>query len=274
MHHQLLAHGMAVERIRQECPGAQVGIALSLTPIHPSPGGDVEKNWAAARTANEFLNFITLDPLLRGCYPEDLSRRLRWLMPQMVRNDLKRIQAPIDFIGVNNYQREHARHSRWMPFLKSWIGGGGQIAERESTRDGVQYTSMGWEVYPPALHEALTWLRRDYGNPPVYITENGAAFDDSMNDGAVHDPKRVAYIAAHLTEVQRAVAQGADVRGYFVWSLLDNFEWAAGYSKRFGIVHVDYESQVRTIKSSGLWYAQQIRAHVGAHERMTCCLSP
>lgn len=274
MHHQLLAHGMAVERIRQECPGAQVGIALSLTPIHPSASGDVEKNWAAARTANEFLNFITLDPLLRGRYPEDLSRRLRWLMPQMGRGDLKRIQAPIDFIGVNNYQREHARHSRWMPFLKSWIGGGGDIAERESIRDGVQYTSMGWEVYPPALHEALSWLRRDYGNPPVYITENGAAFDDSMNDGAVHDPKRVAYIAAHLTEVQRAVAQGADVRGYFVWSLLDNFEWAAGYSKRFGIVHVDYESQVRTIKSSGLWYSQQIRAHVGAHERMACCLSP
>jgi beta-glucosidase len=265
---------MAVERIRRDCPRAEVGIALSLTPIHPSPEGNAEKNWTASVTANELLNFITLDPLLRGCYPEDLCRRLRWFQPSMANDDLKRIQAPLDFIGVNNYQREHARYSRWLPFLKSWIAGGGAIAESESTRDGVQYTSMGWEVYPPALREVLSWLRSGYGNPPVYITENGAAFDDSLKDGAVHDPKRIAYIAAHLMEVQQAIMHGSDVRGYFVWSLLDNFEWAGGYSKRFGIVHVDYESQVRTIKSSGLWYAKQIRSHTAAYERQTCCLSP
>ena len=266
IHHQLLAHGMAVERIRENCPGAQVGIALSLTPIHASPEGDPEKNQAAARTANEFMNFITLDPLLRGRYPEDLSRRLRWFLPRIAQDDMKRIGAPLDFIGINNYQREHAHFSRWVPFLNSWISGGGAIAQGESVREGVQYTSMGWEVHPPALHEALSWLRRDYGNPPVYITENGAAFDDSLIDGAVHDPKRVAYIAAYLTQVQRAIAEGADVRGYFVWSLFDNFEWAAGYAKRFGIVHVDYEFQVRTIKTSGLWYAEQIRAHLAAHD--------
>lgn len=266
IHHQLLAHGMAVERIRAACPSAQVGIALSLTPIHPSPDGDPEKNQTAARTANEFMNFITLDPLLRGRYPEDLCRRLRWFLPRIVHDDMKRIQAPLDFVGINNYQREHAYFSRWVPFLKSWISGGGAVAQSEFVREGVQYTSMGWEVYPPALHEALSWLRRDYGNPPVYITENGAAFDDSLIDGAVHDPKRIAYIADYLTEVRRAIAEGSDVRGYFVWSLLDNFEWAAGYSKRFGIVHVDYEFQVRTIKSSGLWYAEQIRAHLAAHE--------
>lgn len=273
MHHQLLAHGMAVERIRSRCPDAQVGIALSLTPIHPSREGNADKNRIAARTANEFLNFITLDPLLRGRYPEDLSRRLRWFLPRMAHDDLKRIQAPLDFIGVNNYQREHARYSPWVPFLRSWITGGGAIADSEFERDGVQYTAMGWEVHPPALREALMWLRRDYGNPTVYVTENGAAFDDTVRDAAVHDPKRLAYIAAHLAEVQRAIAQGSDVRGYFVWSLLDNFEWAAGYAKRFGIVHVDFDSQVRTIKSSGRWYAEQIRAHVAAHERETCSLS-
>jgi beta-glucosidase len=266
MHHQLLAHGMAVERIRAERPGAQVGIALSLTPIHPSPDGNFSKNQTAARTANELMNFITLDPLLRGCYPEDLCRRLRWFPPRIDHDDMKRIQAPLDFIGVNNYQREHAYFSRWIPFLQSWINGGGALAESESMRDGVQYTSMGWEVYPPAMHEVLSWLRRDYGNPPVYITENGAAFEDALINGTIHDPKRIAYIAAYLAEVQRAIAEGADVRGYFVWSLLDNFEWAAGYSKRFGIVHVDYKSQARTIKSSGLWYAEQIRAHLEAHQ--------
>jgi len=266
MHHQLLAHGMAVERIRNENPRAQVGIALCLTPIHPSPEGNAQKNWAASVAANEFVNFVQLDPLMRGCYPEDLCRRLRWFMPSRANDDLRRIQAPLDFIGINTYQREHARYARWVPFLKSWNTRGGAIAESEFTRDGVQYTSMGWEVYPQALSEVLSWLRRGYDNPPVYITENGAAFDDALIDGAVHDPKRIAYIAAHLIEVQQALAEGSDVRGYFVWSLLDNFEWAAGYSKRFGIVHVDYETQVRTIKSSGHWYAKQIRSHVAAHE--------
>jgi beta-glucosidase len=269
MHHQLLAHGMAVERIRYECPYAQVGIALSLTPVHPSIEGDPDKNQIAARTANDLMNFITLDPLLRGCYPEDLSQRLRWFMPHIAHDDLKRIQAPLDFIGINNHRRELAHYSRWMPLLNSRIEGGGNIAESEFTRDGVQYTSMGWEVHPPALREVLAWLHWDYGNPPVYITENGAAFDDSLSDGAIHDPQRIAYIAAHLLEVQQALRDGADVRGYFVRSLLDAFEWAAGYSKRFGIVHVDRDTQVRTIKSSGLWYARQIRAHLAAHEDVT-----
>lgn len=269
MHHQLLAHGMAVERIRTECPYAQVGISLSLTPIHPSADGNQEKNWTASVTANELRNFITLDPLLRGHYPEDLCRRLRWFQPPMAADDLRRIQAPLDFIGINNYQREHARYSPWVPFLNSWTDAGGTIAENEITGESVQYTSMGWEVYPAALREVLSWLRRGYGNPPVYITANGAAFDDSLIDGAVHDPRRIAYIAAHLIEVQQAISEGSDVRGYFAWSLLDQFEWAEGYSKRFGIVHVDHDTQVRTIKSSGLWYAKQIRAHIAANEQET-----
>jgi beta-glucosidase len=272
MHHQLLAHGMAVERIRRDSPGALAGIALGLTPVHPATEGNAEKNWTAAVTANELRNFVTLDPLLRGCYPEELCRRLRWFMPSTANDDLKRIQAPLDFIGINNYRREHARCSRWMPFLKSWISEGGHIAESESTREDVQYTSMGWEVHPAALREVLSWLRRGYDNPAVYITENGAACDDSLIDGAVHDSQRIAYIAAHLMEVQQAIGHGSDVRGYFVRSLLDGYEWAEGYSKRFGIVHVDFDSQVRTIKSSGSWYAKQIRDHVAAHQRATCYL--
>jgi beta-glucosidase len=266
MHHQLLAHGMAVERIRNECPGAQVGIALSLTPVHPSPNGNAEKNWTAARTANELVNCITLDPLLRGRYPEDSCRRLRWFLPHIASDDLRRIQAPLDFIGINNYPREYVRYRGWIPFLRGWIAGADAMSQSESTHEGAHYESGGWEVHPPALHEVLSWLRRKYGNPPVYVTGNGAAFDDSLIDGSVHDPKRIASIAAQLTEVQRAIAKGADVRGYFVSSLLDSFEWTAGYSQRCGIVHVDYDSQVRTVKSSGRWYARQIRAHIAAHE--------
>lgn len=246
MHHQLLAHAMAVERIREHYPDADVGIALSLTPIHPARGGNAEKNRAAAWTANELVNFITLDPLLRGRYPEDLFRRLRWFRPSIAHDDMKRIQVPLDFIGINTYPRRQARHSHCVPWLQSWV------TEGESMRD------------PPALHEVLSWLCRSYANPPVYITVKGAAFEDSLNDGAIQDPKRIAYIAAHLAQVQRAIAEGADVRGYFVGSLLDNFEWAAGYSQRCGIVHVDRDSQVRTIKSSGRWYSEQIRAHIAA----------
>lgn len=267
LHHQLLAHGMAVERIRNESPEAEVGISVGLTPIHPALNGNTDKNRTAAHTANELLNFITLDPLLRGRYPEDLFRRLRWFQPRIEHDDLKRIQAPLDFIGVNNYQRGHARHSRWVPFLNSVLTGGGAVGEREITRDGraVHVDGRG-DQSAGALHQVLSWLRRDYANPAVYITENGAAFEDALIDGAVYDPKRTAYIEAHLEEVRRALTEGADVRGYFVWSLLDNFEWSAGYSKRFGIVHVDYDTQVRTIKSSGRWYAEQIRAHIAAHE--------
>jgi beta-glucosidase len=266
IHHQLLAHGMAVERIRGLRSSAKVGIAVSLTPIHPSPTGDPEKNRRAAQTANELINFATLDPLLRGHYPDDLWRRLRWFRPKIALRDLQSIRATMDFIGINNYQREFATHRPWIPFLQGWVAGGTDIASGQRSRGTgqgeTQYTSMGWEVYPPALHEVLTWLRRDYDNPPVYITENGAAFDDQAVEGVVHDPQRMAFLAGHLTEVQRAITEGADVRGYFAWSAFDNFEWAAGYAARFGLIHVDFATQVRTIKNSGYWYAELIRAQV------------
>jgi beta-glucosidase len=118
---------------------------------------------------------------------------------------------------------------------------------------------MGWEVHPEALYEVLKWLQDDYGNPKVVITENGAAFDDRLADGVVDDPKRIAYLEAHLAQVKRAMDEGANINGYFVWSLMDNFEWATGYSKRFGLIYVDYETQQRTIKNSGKWYAELIR---------------
>ena len=173
-------------------------------------------------------------------------------------DDLQKISAPIDFIGVNNYQREFARHSALVPFLKAWIVGGAGVAERDYVKDGVQYTSMGWEVYPQAIYEVLKWLQDDYGNPNAMITENGAAFEDEVVAGAVHDPKRIAFLQGYLSQVKRAMDEGANISGYFVWTLMDNFEWAAGFAKRFGLIHVDHQSQQRIIKSSGRWYRELI----------------
>lgn len=257
MHHQMLAHGLAAERIRQLAPDAKVGIAVSLTPIHPLT--DKAKDQQAASVANDFMNFVTLDPLLKGKYPDSLMRAFRWFAPHIQQDDMQKISQPLDFIGVNNYQREFARYSAFVPFLKSWIVGGGGVADTDFVKNGVQHTSMGWEVYPQSIYQALKWLQQDYGNPPVMITENGAAFDDEVVDGKVDDPKRIAYFEAYMAQVSKVIAEGGNVQGYFAWSLLDNFEWAAGYDKRFGLIHVDYQSQQRIIKQSGYWYQQLIQ---------------
>lgn len=257
MHNQLLGHVLGMERIRDICPGATVGITTSQTPAHPA--SDRAKDHRAAAVANDFLNFITLDPLLKGHYPEDLARRLRLFAPKIGSDDMAKISAPVDFIGINNYQREFARHTWLVPFLNTWIIGGTGGAERDFVKDGVQHTSMGWEVYPEAIYEVLKWLQDDYGNPTVMITENGAAFEDTVVNGEVDDPKRIAYLDGYINQVKRAMDEGADITGYFAWSLIDNFEWAAGFAKRFGLIHVDHQTQQRIIKNSGRWYADLIK---------------
>jgi len=259
MHHQLLAHGMAVEKIRQHAPDAQVGITLSFTPVHPKSDSDKDKQ--AAHMANEFINFVTLDPLLKGHYPKRLWDKFGWFKAPIESGDWALIRQPLDFIGINNYSREFAHHNRWVPVINAWIAGGGDVPEHDFVKDGVQHTSMGWEVYPEGLAEILTWFREDYGNPKVYITENGAAFNDQLIDGVVDDPKRIDYLNQYMAKAQQAIALGSNLNGYFVWSFLDNFEWAAGYDKQFGIVHVDYKTQQRTIKNSGLWLKELITAH-------------
>jgi len=265
MHHQMLAHGLGVERIRQLAPDAKVGIAVSLTPIHPLT--DSIKDQQAADVANDFMNFVTLDPLLKGKYPDSLMKAFRWFSADIRPGDMSKISQPLDFIGINNYQREFARYSALVPFLKSWIVGGGGVSDTDFVKNGVQHTSMGWEVYPQSIYEALKWLQDDYGNPTVIITENGAAFDDVVTDGKVDDPKRIAYFQDYLAQVSKVIAEGANVSGYFAWSLFDNFEWAAGYDKRFGLIHVDYQSQQRIIKQSGHWYRQLIERNNG---RQSC----
>ena len=253
-HHALLAHGAAVRAYRERGDGGRIGITLDLTVAQPaSPSREDE---AAAARLDGHHNRWFLDPLFRGSYPADVVE----LYEQRVGpfdavqdGDLEVIAEPTDFLGVNFYR----------PNLVSAADDGSVLAIREVDPD-VEHTAMGWPIVPSALTELLLRLQRDYGVVPFVITENGAAFDDELNGAAVvEDDRRVAYLARHIEAVERAREQGADVRGYYVWSLLDNFEWEHGYAKRFGIVFVDFPTQRRIPKRSALWYRDLIAAADG-----------
>jgi len=190
---------------------------------------------------------------LQGELSAALWNRLGPLRPRVRPGELGSIKGRYDFIGINNYTRERAFAAPWIPFLGIWMTGRDRDGH-EYVQDGVQHTAMGWEVYPRGIYESVMMIKQRFGNPPIYITENGAAFEDRLVDGRVSDPKRVAFLHDYVAEVRRAMDEGAHIRGYFVWTLMDNFEWAFGFSKRFGLVHVDFETQKRTIKESGYWF--------------------
>jgi beta-glucosidase len=243
-HHALLAHGWAVEALRRAAPGAEVGIVLDSWPIHPATDApeDVAVAWAEDGVRNRWF----FDPLLRGAYPADTLERFGDDGPPVRDGDLAIIAVPTDFVGINNYSRRIVR------------AGPGGVAVDVRTPDG-ELTDMGWEVYPRGLYEPLVRLHREYGVESLYVTENGAAFADvRTHDGRVHDVERIAYIDDYIGTVASAMAEGVPVRGYFVWSLLDNFEWALGYSKRFGLVYVDYPTLERVPKDSFHWYRELI----------------
>ncbi len=246
-HHLLLAHGWAVPIIRRDSPGAQVGIVLNLSPMVPASSSQADEQ--AAELADAGLNRMFADPLSGRGYPDELQER-RPLPAGLVQpGDMQVIQAPLDFLGVNYYTRNVVR-SRELPDERNRPL---EVFPRE------ERTQMGWEVYPEGLYDLLTRLKRDYEFPAYYVAENGAAFADRVAaDGSVDDPRRLAYLKAHLEQAARAIAAGVPLRGYFVWSLLDNFEWAQGYTKRFGIVYVDYATQQRIPKSSARWFQSVI----------------
>jgi beta-glucosidase len=259
-HHLLLSHGLALERMRASLGElAEVGIALNQFPVRPAGPGEADRD--AARRMDGHLNRWFLDPLLRGSYPADMIACYEALYgpPDSIRDgDLEIIRRPIDFLGVNYYNPQRiAAAPTELPLQARQVPG------------LPPTTAMGWEVDPTGLHDVLLRLRRDYGPLPVYITENGASFDDPpATNGHVDDPERTAYLQGHLAALARAIADGADVRRYCVWSLLDNFEWEEGYDKRFGIVHVDFDSQVRVPKRSALWYRDFIaRVRTSRKER-------
>lgn len=248
-HHLLLGHAEAVAAHRASGSG-QIGIALNLEPQYAA--SDSAPDQAATLRRDAFINRWFLDPLFLGAYPSELQSIFGAAWPEIPERDLRRIRAPGDFIGVNYYSRGLVRADPSAQPL-------GAVRVRPQDRP---LTSMDWEVYPAGLTEILLWIKGRYGNPPVYITENGAAFEDpAARDGEIPDPDRVAYLASHIDAAWAAVAQGVDLRGYFTWSLLDNFEWAQGYSKRFGLFHVDPDSQTRVPKSSARFYREVIRSN-------------
>jgi beta-glucosidase len=246
-HHLLVSHGWATEVLRRESPGSDVGIALALT--HTYPATDSEGDRQAAWWADGSFNRWYLDPLFGRGYPEDMVEHFAPDTAPIQDGDLDVIAAPLDFLGVNYYFRQ---------LVSENPDGGRPVLVRDPD---WSFTAMGWEVYPDGLHDLLTRLRDDYAPPAIHIFENGAAYDDvRLHNGEVLDPERQAYIEEHLAAVGRAIDEGVPVRGYFVWSLLDNFEWAEGYWKRFGIVYVDFPTLERVPKGSYYWYRDFIAA--------------
>ncbi len=235
-HHLFLSHGLALSAMRAQGCKADMGIVLNLSPINAAT--DSESDQAAARRADGGGLRWYVEPLLKGEYPADVLQELGADAPRILPGDMPSIQVPLDFLGVNYYMRS--------------VVSAGEPWDLKTS--GNEITDMGWEVYPQGLTELLLRLHRDYTLPPIFITENGAAFPDEVINQQVHDSQRQRYIARHITATLEAMRQGVRVDGYFVWSLLDNFEWSSGYAKRFGIVRVDYDTQARSLKDSALWY--------------------
>ncbi|MQA84417.1 MAG: beta-glucosidase [Streptosporangiales bacterium] len=257
-HHLLLAHGLAVEALRSRRPDTLRGISLNLYPV--SPETDAEEDRDAVRRIDGLQNRLFLDPILLGRYPDDVLADLaqRVDLGHIKDGDLATIAAPVDMLGINYYRR-YAVSGLPGPVTHSpecWPGS-------EHVRfvpHGLPSTVMDWEIDEFGLFEVLYGLHRDYPCPPLYVTENGAAFDDELTaDGTVRDTQRIAYLDAHLRASHAAIRTGVPLRGYFAWSLLDNFEWAMGYAKRFGLVYVDFPTQRRIPKDSAWWYAGVIR---------------
>jgi beta-glucosidase len=251
-HHILLSHGWAAEVLRQNSPGSEVGIVLNLVPVWPASADAADHD--AARRFDGFFNRWYLDPLFRGRYPEDaIADRIRrghvegLDLPFVQTGDLETIATPLDFLGVNYYSRVVVKAGE----------AGEPVAVPQVPEEDL--TDMRWEVFPQGLYDLLIRLKREYHPPKIYITENGAAYSDGPDaEGRVADSRRIEYLNAHLVMAHRAIRAGVPLGAYFVWSLLDNFEWAHGYSKRFGLYWVDFDTQQRIPKDSAFWYRDVI----------------
>ncbi|HYS40416.1 MAG TPA: GH1 family beta-glucosidase [Pseudonocardiaceae bacterium] len=257
VHHLLLGHGLATARLRSAAQ-SPIDLGITLNMGHAEPATDSQRDKDAARRADGLGVRIYLDPLVHGRYPADVVEDLaaQGIEIPVRDDDLTVISAPIDVLGVNYYSAH--RFSGTDEDGRTEDEHGRPVSR--SVPHGVAVTAMGWEIVPHGITELLVRLNQDYPGIPMVITENGAAFDDEPDENDfVQDDDRTKYLAEHIRAVAAAIGRGADVRGYFAWSLMDNFEWAYGYDKRFGIVRVDYDTQVRTPKQSALWYRDTIR---------------
>ncbi len=249
-HNLLLAHGRSMSVIRTNVPGSVAGITNALTPVYSDSRSKESK---ATKRAHAIMNQLWMDPIFKGHYPKEIeSLVLSQNKKNMFPEDWKLITQKTDFLGVNHYSRMIVRY---LPFpIYSFF----PVTPKYPA---VEFTSMGWEVYPTGFSELLRWIREDYDNPTVYITENGISLPDELENNQVSDPRRIHYLQSYLLELNRAMVAGSDVKGYFVWSFLDNFEWHEGYEKRFGIVYVDHSDpkRPRLPKQSAHWYAKLCR---------------
>jgi beta-glucosidase len=230
--------------LQKNCPQSLNGIVLNFTPCYAY--NDCEQDRLATQKADEYINQWYIKPLFDACYPDVFNDLLETNQPDILPGDMEIIAQPLDFLGVNFYTRltySAPQHADELFF---------EHPHREPKTD------IGWEVFPEALTELLVTLSKKYTLPPVYITENGAAMADEYIDGAINDVDRISYYHTHLNAINNAIDKGVKINGYFAWSLMDNFEWAEGYTKRFGLVRVDYDTQERVIKNSGLAYRNLI----------------
>jgi beta-glucosidase len=255
-HNLLRAHGMAVDAFRASSgtDTGQIGIVVNLEPKYPA--SDSAEDQAATIRADAYMNRQYLDPVFLKRYPDEMPEIFGEAWPDWPAADMSLIARPLDFLGINYYTRSVVRHDAEHEPLR--FGG---VRQPENV-----HTETRWEVFPEALTRVLVWVKDRYGDIPQYITENGAAFHDPpiAPPEGVDDPPRVEYLRTHLMAAREAMKAGVALRGYFVWSLLDNFEWSRGYSRRFGIVHVNYETQERTVKSSGRYYSSVARSNGAA----------
>jgi beta-glucosidase len=259
-HHLMLGHGLAIDAMRAQAgDDEQFGVTLNLHPAAAASDDPADQD--AERRVDGLANRIFLDPLLRGGYPQDVLEDVRAITDgaHIHDGDENQIAVKPDFLGINYYFRTVVRqgdNGRDAP--SPWPGQG----DVEQVSRGLPQTEMGWEIDADGLYDMITRVARDYPGYDLYVTENGAAFADvKSDDGHVHDRQRIEYLDAHFRAAHRAIEDGAPLRGYFVWSLLDNFEWAYGFSKRFGLIHVDYETLERTPKDSARWFAEVTRAN-------------
>lgn len=248
-HNLMRSHGLAVKKFSNLKIDGEIGITLNLTKAY-SYSKD-SKDIKAAKLFEDYLNNWFLGPILKGKYPEKLLKIYQDEFENIdfLQKDLDIISEPIDFLGINYYSRALVKYNK-----DSKLYGIETIKKQSS-----EYTAMNWEIYPKGLYDLLINIKENHADIPLYITENGAAFEDKVENGRVNDKRRIDYLKKHFKSAKKAIEDGVDLKGYFVWSLMDNFEWAFGYSKRFGIIHIDYETKKRTLKDSAYYYKKVIK---------------
>ncbi len=251
-HHLLLSHGLIVQRARAISSKIKIGITNAFMGIYP--GTNDEEDILAADRMKNYSYRLFMDPIFKGKYPENFEKNLYFKskVKKYYDEDMKVISEKMDFLGVNYYTRLLVRRGN-NPFIK--------FMPIQAKYPGIKKTDMGWEVYPKGLYDLLKDIKENYNNPLIYITENGAAYKDELINGEVNDHERLEYIRDHIIMLDKAIKDGVNLKGYFVWSFMDNFEWTEGLSKRFGLVYIDYPTQKRIVKKSGYWYSQIVRSN-------------